>query len=91
MEAWDFCRRWFNATEEEQEARGYKARCNELLVKVLGVNIDAVKRWGSRFERMPDYHKLTLSYADTLREVIEATGKQENFLVDVLERLKNKK
>ena len=88
MEAWDFCRRWFNATEEEQDARGYKARCNELLVKVLGVNIDAVKRWGSRFERMPEYHKLTLSYANTLREVIEATGKHEDFLVEVLERLK---
>jgi hypothetical protein len=87
MEAWDFCRRWFNATEEQQQARGYKARCNELLVKVLGVNIDAVKRWGSHFEKMPDYHKRTLSYADTLREVIEATGKHEEFLVEVLQRI----
>jgi hypothetical protein len=54
----------------------------------LGVNIDAAKRWGSRFERMPEYHKLTLSYADTLREVIEATGKNEQFLVDILKRNK---
>jgi hypothetical protein len=88
MDAWNFCRRWFNATEKDTEVRGYKARCNELLVKVLGVNIDAVKRWGSHFERMPDYHKVTLSYADTLREIIEATGKNENFVGEVLERFK---
>ena len=88
MEAWEFCRRWFSATEHDQETRGYKARCNELLVKVLGVNIDAVKRWGSRFERMPDYHKITLSYANALREVIEATGKNQELLGEVLERSK---
>jgi hypothetical protein len=87
MEAWDFCRRWFGVTEEQEKARGYKARCNELLAKVLGVNIDAVKRWGSRFEKMPQYHKLTLSYADTLREMIEAAGKNEEFLGYVLERV----
>ena len=90
MEAWDFCRRWFHATQEEEKARGYKARCNLLLVKVLGVNIDAVKRWGPGFEKMPDHHKRTLSYADTLREMIEVAGKNEDFLEEVLERIKNK-
>lgn len=90
MEAWDFCRLWFDATAEEENARGYKTRCNELLTKILGVNIDAVKRWGTRFERMPEHHKLSLSYANTLREMIEAAGKNEEFLGEVLKRIQRK-
>lgn len=91
MEAWDFCRLWFDATAEEESARGYKARCNELLAKILGVNIDAVKRWGTGFERMPEHHKLTLSYANTLREMIEAAGRNEEFLGEVVKRIQKHK
>jgi hypothetical protein len=88
MEAWEFCREWYQPTEEEETSRDYKGRCNKLLARVLSQSEESVKRWGSRFERMPQNHKQTLSYIYSLRKVLEITSAHKDILASVLEQLR---
>ncbi len=66
MKPRDFCREWFGATTEEEQERGYKERCTELLSEITGIGKEAVDKWGKgaegkgiEFGRMPEqYEKL---------------------------------
>ena len=89
MDAWEFCCRWFDIDKNEEPERGYRAKCVKLLAQVIGLEVNTVERWGSNFERMPDQYRSTLSYADTLRQIIQAASGQRSLLDAVLERLKD--
>ncbi len=89
MDAWEFCRRWFDVDVDGEQERGYRAKCVKLLAQVIGLEVNTVERWGSNFERMPDQYRSTLSYADTLRQIIQAASGQRALLDAVLDRLKD--
>ena len=89
MDAWEFCVRWFEADEYEQKERGFRAKCVKLLAQIIGLEVNTVERWGSNFDKMPDQYRSTLSYADTLRQIIQAASGQKALLDAVLDRIKN--
>lgn len=92
MEPREFCRRWYEADEEMEATRGYRARCVELLARVTGVNEETVNsKWGSGvdFPNMPAYYKKTLAYADTVRLVFAALRSQPEILELVMDYMKD--
>jgi hypothetical protein len=61
-----------------EDSRGYRAECVRLLSRILGVNTETISsKWGSGidFEKMPEQYEKTLSYANSLREIIDAAGR----------------
>lgn len=62
MEAWEFCRIWFNkdSDDEDLSTRAYKSSCNQLLQERLGVGPRALQKWGHRYQDMPLHYKQRL-------------------------------
>lgn len=92
MKPRQFCRLWFNATEEDERARGYRKQCVKLLARVIGLEEDTVERWGSgiEFPGMPAQYENTLSYAMTIKRMLEEGGKaQRDIFLEVLKQLEN--
>jgi len=76
MKPREFCRQWFNASEEGEQEWGYRQKCIKLLAEVIGLEQHTVDRWGKGvdFPKMPEQYKNTLSYAIALKRVVEAAG-----------------
>jgi len=91
MKAREFCQRWFKSTEEDEQARGYREKCVNLLAKVLRVKENTIQRWGSGldFEKMPEQYEVTLAYADIIRGMIESTYSKTDMIQSVLEQLQD--
>ncbi|EKU97957.1 hypothetical protein Lepto7375DRAFT_7216 [Leptolyngbya sp. PCC 7375] len=90
MEAWDFCREWFIADEEDIQERGYRQKCVELLVQVLDVKESTVQKWGAQFEKMPIPYKRTLYLADAIRKIRNvAVETHDQILYSTLNKLIN--
>ena len=88
MKAWDFCSLWFNADSEDQQERGYKAKCVALLSKALKVRENTIQRWGSKFENMPDQHEATLSYLAIIHNIVQvANSHHGEVLYDLVKRI----
>lgn len=98
MKPREFCREWFNVTLEEEQERGYKERCIELLAEITGVGRDAVDKWGKgekgkglEFGGMPTQYEKTLAYAMALKRIAEAAYKGNPRVIEiVLEQLKSR-
>jgi hypothetical protein len=87
----EFCKLWFNADDEMEDSRGYRAECVRLLSRILGVNTETISsKWGSGidFEKMPEQYEKTLSYANSLREIIDAAGRNPDLAQIIVERMK---
>jgi hypothetical protein len=88
----DFCREWFNATPDDEKEWGYRQKCIKLLAEVVGLEQHTVDRWGKgiEFAKMPPQYENTLSYAISLKRVIEAaaTG-NPTILQAVIDQLKS--
>jgi len=91
MKAREFCQRWFKATPEDEQVRGYREKCVALLSKVLRVKENTIQRWGKGidFENMPEQYEVTLAYADIIREMIESVSSRTEMLDLVLNKLEN--
>jgi hypothetical protein len=91
MKAREFCRRWFGATLEDEQERGYREKCVVLLSKVLHIRENTIQRWGKGldFEKMPEPYEVTLAYADIIREMIEAVNGRTEMIDMVLAKLRN--
>lgn len=63
IEAWDFCARVLNPLEGDEELPSYRRQVIDLLVCVLDVGHETPRKWGSRLEKMPEYHKRSLWWA----------------------------
>lgn len=89
MKAREFCQRWFKATEEDEQIRGYREKCVVLLAQVLRVRENTIQRWGKGidFENMPEQYEVTLAYADIIREMLEAVSTKTDMVELVLNRL----
>lgn len=88
MQAREFCRRWFKATPEDEQQRGYREKCINLLAQVLRIKPNTIQRWGKGMElETPDQYAVTLAYADIIRELIEATHEGTDLLKLVLENM----
>lgn len=90
MKPRQFCRLWFNASEEDERARGYRRRCVKLLSRVIGLEEDTIDRWGSGvdFPGMPSQYENTLSYAMTIKRMLEEGGRtQREIFQEVLKQL----
>lgn len=76
MKPREFCRQWFSATQEQEQEWGYRRKCIKLLAEVIGLETDTVDRWGAGvdFPKMPEQYENTLSYALSLKKVIEAAA-----------------
>ncbi|WP_155960620.1 hypothetical protein [Fischerella sp. PCC 9605] len=92
MEPREFCQRWFKSTADQEQVRGYREKCVDLLAKVLKVKANTIQRWGSGldFEGIPEQYKATLSYADIIRTIIEATNAEPELVELVVESLKSR-
>ena len=92
MKAREFCQRWFKATAEDEQERGYREKCVVLLSKVLRARENTIQRWGSGldFERMPEQYEVTLAYADIIREMVEAVSTRTDMLSLVLDKLQDR-
>lgn len=79
----DFCREWFNASEEDEHAWGYRTKCIELLAEVVGLQKSAIERWGAGpdFSNMPTQYQQTLGYAMTIKRIVEATNRDSSDLM----------
>ena len=87
----EFCRLWFGADEEMEKSRGYRAECVRLLSRILSVKPEIISsKWGEgiEFEKMPVQHEKTLSYANSLRDIIDAAGKNPELVNIIIERIK---
>ncbi|MDX2215489.1 MAG: hypothetical protein SFY66_19655 [Oculatellaceae cyanobacterium bins.114] len=92
MKPRDFCRNWFNVTEEGEQAWGYRKKCVNLLAEVIGVKVDTVERWGSGidFPDMPPQYENTLGYALTIKRIVEvASSGSEDIMRAVIEQLRS--
>lgn len=92
MKPRDFCREWFNATPEQEQERGYKERCAELLTEITGAGKEAVDKWGKgkdgqglEFAKMPVQYERTLAYAIALKRIAEATYKGNPRIIEVVQ------
>lgn len=88
----DFCGRWFNATPRDEQERGYRAKCVQLLSRILKVQAETIsQKWGSGidFDGMPPQYEVTLAYADTLRSILITVNKNQDFVELVSECLKS--
>lgn len=65
VDPWEFCQQ-HGVFELRAEDRGYRALCVKFLASILNVAPSSVERWGSRFERMPEWARRQLSYLDLL-------------------------
>lgn len=86
MKAREFCRLWFDANNEKENKRGYRAECVRLLSHTLGVQIETVNsKWGDGidFENMPSHYEKTLSYANSLRSIVDVAATNPE-LADIL-------
>lgn len=92
MKARAFCQRWFKATEEDEQIRGYREKCVVLLGKVLHVRENTIQRWGKGidFENMPETYEVTLAYADIIREMIESVSTKTDMLDLVMDKLQHR-
>lgn len=92
MKPREFCRQWFNASSEDEKEWGYRQKCIKLLADVIGLEQHTVDRWGKGvdFPKMPPQYENTLSYALSLKRVIEAasTG-NPGILQAVIEQLRS--
>ncbi len=89
----EFCRLWFDADEEKEKSRGYRADCVRLLSRILGVQTETVNsKWGEGidFEKMPPHYEKTLSYANCLREIVDVASKNPELADILLERMNMK-
>ena len=68
----EFCRIWFglqNLSPSEIDAceteTGYRAKCIDIIARVLGLSVRAVRSWGRglEFENMPASYEKSLGYA----------------------------
>lgn len=87
----EFCSRWFNATPEDEQERGYRAKCVQLLSRILKVKSETVnQKWGSGidFAAMPPQYEVTLTYADTLRSIFITVNRNPDLVELVSECLK---
>jgi hypothetical protein len=87
----EFCRLWFDADEEMENTWGYRAECVRLLSRVLGVRPETISsKWGEgiEFEKMPEQYEKTLAYANCLREMADAAGKDPALAEIIIERIK---
>ncbi len=87
----EFCRLWFGADEAMENTRGYRAECVRLLSRVLGVRPETINsKWGEGidFEKMPDQYEKTLAYANCVREMADAAGKDPALAEIIIERIK---
>ncbi|NJO39729.1 MAG: hypothetical protein HC769_28865 [Cyanobacteria bacterium CRU_2_1] len=92
MKPRQFCRLWFNATEADESTRGYRKQCVKLLARVIGLEEDTVDRWGSGidFLGMPSQYENTLSYAMTIKRMLEEGGRnQREIFQEVLKQLED--
>lgn len=92
MKPRQFCRLWFNVSEEDEKARGYRTQCVNLLSRVIGLEKDTIDRWGSgvEFPGMPDQYENTLGYALTIKRMLEEGGKsQREIFQAVLQELED--
>lgn len=89
MKAREFCQRWFKSTPEDEQERGYREKCVNLLARVLRLKENTIQRWGSGidFEKMPENYEVTLAYADIIRGMIESTYTKTDMIQTVLEQL----
>lgn len=74
-----------------ERARGYRAECVRLLSRILGVKPETINsKWGEgiEFERMPEQYEKTLAYANSLREIVDALGKNPELAEIIIERMK---
>lgn len=86
----EFCQKWFNATERDEQLRGYRAKCVKLLSQVVGIESHTISsKWGSGldFEKMPEQYQKTLAYANSLREIYDNVSQDEHLMDLILERL----
>jgi len=92
MEPREFCRRWLNADEEIESARGYRSKCVDLLSRVTGIDRETINsKWGAgiEFAKMPKQYQKTLAYADMIREMLASGAKAHPDILDmVMEYLK---
>ncbi|MGE5659721.1 MAG: hypothetical protein ACM37W_24270 [Actinomycetota bacterium] len=89
----EFCRLWFNSLEEDEQVRGYRAKCVLLLSRILGVKPETISsKWGEgiEFDQMPEQYEKTLAYANSLREIIDAAGKNPDLADLIIERMKSR-
>lgn len=89
----EFCKRWFNATDDDEQVRGYRAKCVNLLSRILGVKPETISsKWGEgiEFEQMPETYQKTLAYANSLREIVDAAGNNPDLADLVIERMKSR-
>jgi hypothetical protein len=87
----EFCAKWFGTTEEEERERGYRAKCVALLSRVLGIKVDTINnKWGPGldFPLMPEQYEKTLTYANSLREIISAASRDPALADMILEWIK---
>ncbi len=93
MQPREFCKRWLEANDDDEQQRGYRARCVRLLSEVTGVATETINStWGAGidFPKMPEQHGKTLAYADLVREMIAAGVRSHPDILDrVLSYLKN--
>ncbi|MBW4464477.1 MAG: hypothetical protein KME07_03430 [Pegethrix bostrychoides GSE-TBD4-15B] len=92
MKPRQFCRLWLNATEDEEQSRGYRTQCVKLLSRIIGVEENTIERWGSGidFPGMPAQYENTLSYALTIKRMLEEGGKaQRDIFLEVLKQLED--
>lgn len=88
----EFCRLWFNANDDDEQVRGYRAKCVQLLSRILGVKPETISsKWGEgiEFNQMPEQYEKTLAYANSLREIIDAAGKNPDLADLIIERIKS--
>lgn len=86
-----FCRKWFNATEEDEQVYGYRAKCVKLLSQIIGVEPHTISsKWGAGidFEKMPEQYQRTLAYANSLREIYDNVSQDGHLMEVILDRLK---
>lgn len=93
MQPREFCKRWLEATDEDEQQRGYRARCVRLLSEVTGVASETINStWGAGvdFPKMPEQHAKTLAYADLVRAMLAAGVRSHpDILNQVLSYLKD--
>ncbi len=89
----EFCRLWFGADDEMERSRGYRAECVRLLSRILNVKLETINsKWGEgiEFDKMPPQHEITLSYANSLREIIDAASNNPDLANIIMERMRSR-
>jgi len=90
MKAREFCRNWLGADDSTESVRGYRAECVRLLSRVLKVQGETISsKWGAGldFPGMPEHYEQTLSYANSLRAIIDAVSNSPELSEMVNDRL----